>query len=107
MFIRGWHGRVGVALAAAFLGEGLAARPVTAEPAQSSYHVITSTQSQRVITLTGRDLTIDQVIAVARDGAQVRLSAEARQRQEDNYGLLLEAQLEGVPIYRFNRAGSF
>jgi len=63
--------------------------------------------ADRTITLTGTDLTIDQVVQVARFGAKVQLSAQARQREADAYGLLLEAQAEGVPIYRFNRgAGS-
>jgi histidine ammonia-lyase len=57
----------------------------------------------QTITLTGRDLTIEQMVAVARYGAKVRLSAEAKQRQADNYGLLLEAATEGVPVYWFNR----
>ncbi len=39
---------------------------------------------------------------VARYGAKVRLSPEAQQRQADNYGLLLEATTEGVPVYWFN-----
>jgi histidine ammonia-lyase len=57
--------------------------------------------------LTGRDLSVDQVAAIARYGAKVALSAEAKQRQSDAYGLLLEASAEGVPIYGFNRgAGS-
>ena len=40
---------------------------------------------------------------VARYGAKVELSAEARQHQADNYGLLLEASAEGIPVYWFNR----
>ena len=35
---------------------------------------------------------------VARYGAG-RLSPEARQREADNYGLLLEAAAEGVAVY--------
>jgi histidine ammonia-lyase len=57
----------------------------------------------QTITLNGHDLTIAQIISVARHGAQVQLSGDARQRQADNYGLLLEATAEGVPIYWFNR----
>jgi histidine ammonia-lyase len=40
---------------------------------------------------------------VARGGAQVQLSAEAKQRESDNYGLLLEAPAEGVSVYWFTR----
>jgi histidine ammonia-lyase len=62
-----------------------------------------TTLSERTITLSGRDLTIEQIVDVARHGAKVQLSTEARQRQADNYGLLLEAAAEGVSIYWFNR----
>jgi histidine ammonia-lyase len=67
------------------------------------YHPIVPTEGGKTITLTGRDLSIDQVIAVARGGAKVQLSAEAKQREEDNYGLLLEAPAEGVSVYWFTR----
>ena len=59
--------------------------------------------SPRTVTLTGADLTIDQVMDVARHGAKVQLSPAARQRSADAYGLLLEAAAEGIQIYRFNR----
>jgi histidine ammonia-lyase len=67
------------------------------------YTPITPVQADRTITLTGRDLTIEQIVAVARYGARVQVSPEARQREQDNYGLLLEAAAEGVPVYWFNR----
>jgi|HubBroStandDraft_1064217.scaffolds.fasta_scaffold01976_3 histidine ammonia-lyase len=67
------------------------------------YVPITPTMSERTVTLNGRDLTIDQVVMVARHGAKVELSKEARQREADNYGLLLEASAEGIPVYWFNR----
>ena len=62
-----------------------------------------TTMSGQTIMLTGHDLTIEQIVAVARHGAKVQLSADARQRQADNYGLLLEAAAEGISIYWFNR----
>jgi histidine ammonia-lyase len=67
------------------------------------YHPIVPTDTGKTITLTGHDLSIDQVISVARGGAKVQLSTEARQREEDNYGLLLEAPAEGVSVYWFTR----
>ena len=67
------------------------------------YQPINPTMADKTITLTGHDMTIDQVIQVARYGAKVQLSAEAKQRQADNYGLLLEAPAEGVPVYWFSR----
>jgi histidine ammonia-lyase len=74
-----------------------------AAPAAPYYVPITPTMSDRTVTLNGHDLTIDQVVMVARHGAKVELSKEARQREADNYGLLLEASAEGIPVYWFNR----
>ncbi len=71
--------------------------------AAADYTPIVPTMSGRTVTLNGHDLTIDQIVMVARYGARVELSAEARQRQADNYGLLLEASAEGIPVYWFNR----
>src|SRR5882724_9127503 len=71
--------------------------------AAGDYHPLAPTMSDHTITLTGRDLTIAQVVDVARYGAKVQLSPEAKQRQADNYGLLLEAAAEGVAVYWFNR----
>ncbi|TLY62533.1 MAG: aromatic amino acid lyase [Gammaproteobacteria bacterium] len=71
--------------------------------AAGAYTPITPTMAERTITLTGHDLTIEQIVQVARYGAKVQLSPEARQRQADNYGLLLEAAAEGVAVYWFNR----
>jgi len=67
------------------------------------YVPITPSMSDRTVTLNGRELTVDQVVMVARHGAKVELSKEARQREADNYGLLLEASAEGIPVYWFNR----
>src|SRR3984885_3095687 len=72
-----------------------------APPAQ--YHPITPTMADKTIVLTGLDLTIDQVVQVAREGAKVALSAEPRQRSADAHALLLEAAAEGVSVYWFNR----
>jgi histidine ammonia-lyase len=62
-------------------------------------------QADTTITLTGHDLTIAQFLQIARQGAKVQLSADARQQEADNYGMLLEAQAEGVPVYMLNRGG--
>jgi histidine ammonia-lyase len=71
--------------------------------AEQVYKPINPTMANQTITLTGHDLTIEQVVAVARYGAKVQLSPEAKQREADNYGLLLEAATEGVAVYWFNR----
>ena len=67
------------------------------------YRPIVPTMSDTTITLTGHDLTIEALAQIARHGAKVRISAEAKQRAADAYGLLLQGALENVPIYRFNR----
>jgi histidine ammonia-lyase len=74
-----------------------------AAPAAADFQPLAPTMADKMITLTGRDLTIEQVVDVARYGAKVQLSPEAKQRQADNHGLLLEAAAEGVAVYWFNR----
>ena len=81
----------------------LAATPVLAFEATSTYQPITETAAAKTVTLTGHDLTVEQVIDIARNGAKVELSPEALQRSADAYGLLLEGAAEGVTIYWFNR----
>ena len=81
-------------------GALIAGSPALAEP---SYQPIDSSAAQKTVMLTGRDLTLEQVVEVARYGAKVELSQEAKQREADNYGLLLEAAAEGIPVYWFNR----
>jgi histidine ammonia-lyase len=95
-----------VAISAAWLVSGAAGASALASEA-AAYQPIEVSMAAKVVTLTGDDLTIEQIIDVARHGASVQLSAQARQREADNYGLLLEAAAEGVPVYWFNRgAGS-
>jgi histidine ammonia-lyase len=78
-----------------------------ASPAWASapppYHAITPSMEDKTVVLTGRELSIDQVVQVARYGAKVELTAEARQRSADAHALLLEAAAEGVSVYWFNR----
>jgi histidine ammonia-lyase len=90
------------ARAGAVAGLGLAALNAAAA-AGTPYHPITPSLSERTIVLTGRDLNVDQVVQVARYGAKVALSPEARQRSADAHALLLEAAAEGVSVYWFNR----
>jgi len=61
--------------------------------------------ADQTVTLTGHDLTIEQVIAVARYGQAVEISPEAARHQEDAHGLLLEGAAESLPIAGFNRGG--
>lgn len=84
-----------------WLSVSLAAAAGAATP--PPYHPITPTLADKTIVLTGHDLTIDQVVDVARHGAKVALTPEARQRSADAHALLLEAAAEGVSVYWFNR----
>jgi len=77
--------------------------PSSAALAQTPYRPIVPSRAGETFVLTGRDLTIDRLVAIARYGAKVNLSPEAQQRQADAYGLLLEASAEGIAIYGFNR----
>jgi histidine ammonia-lyase len=85
------------ALAAA--GAILTVRPVGA----ADYHPITPDAGGKIITLTGHDLTVEDVVAVARRGAQVRYSPEAIQRAADGEALRAEAGAENIPVYGLNR----
>jgi len=71
--------------------------------APAEYQPITPDAGGRVITLTGHDLTIEEVVAVARHGAQVRYSPEAIQRAADGMALRAEAGAENIPVYGLNR----
>ena len=83
---------------------GQASGQATATEALPAYHAIAPTLADKTVALNGHDLTVDQVVQVARFGAKVTLTREARQRSADAYGLLLEAAAEGIPVYWFNRA---
>src|ERR1700682_480921 len=74
-----------------------------AAASSAAYRPIEPGMSDKTIVLTGRDLTVDQVVQVARYGAKVALTPEARQRSADAHALLLEAAAEGVSVYWFNR----
>ncbi len=82
---------------------GTPALAAASAPDAVPYRAITPSLADKTVVLTGRDLTVDQVVQVARYGAKVSLSAEARQRSANAYGLLLEAAAEGVSVYWFNR----
>jgi histidine ammonia-lyase len=94
---------VGAAFLALSCTLGSAAHSAVSSSNPVAYRTITPTLADRTIVLTGRDLTVEQVAQVARYGAKVSLSPQARQRSADAYGLLLEAAAEGVPVYWFNR----
>jgi histidine ammonia-lyase len=71
----------------------------------AAYTPIVPAAGVRAVTLTGHDLTLDQLVEIARYGAKVQLAPEAVARARDTHGLLLEAAAEGVAVYLFNRGG--
>ncbi len=93
--------RAALLVAAAGLAGGLSAASSarSAEP----YRPIDATMANRTITLTGHDLTIGQLVDIARHGAKVTTSPGLREGAAASFGLILEAQAEGVPVYLFNR----
>ncbi len=93
------------ALVAMFTAVGLCAHAALASgSAPLAYAPITATKADQTISLDGHQLSVDQIVDVARFGAKVELTPQARQREADNYGLLLEATAEGISVYWFNRA---
>jgi histidine ammonia-lyase len=72
--------------------------------ADEAFQPINATMADKTITLTGKDLTIEQVVAVARYGAKVVLSPEAKQRSADRYGILLESAAEASSPSRATRS---
>jgi histidine ammonia-lyase len=62
--------------------------------------------TDQAVTLTGHDLTVDQLVAVARYGQMVEVTPEARRHQEDTHALMLEGAAEGMAIAGFNRIGA-
>ncbi len=84
---------------AAALAVGLAVSPAWA----ADYRPIEPTMAGQTVTLTGKDMTIEQVVAIARFGAKVVMSPAALKTQADAYGLLLQGSTEGLAIYGFNR----
>lgn len=58
---------------------------------------------KEVILLTGSDLTIEQVVKVAREGVQVKISDEAMARVEKSRRLIFELADRNVPVYGLNR----
>lgn len=55
--------------------------------------------AKRTVTLTGRDLTVEQVAAVARGGSEARLSPEAERAVARSWQYLQQLIDEGRPIY--------
>ena len=71
--------------------------------ANAQFNQITPTKAGETIVLDGHSLTIEQLVDVARSGARIEVAPDALERAAASYGLMLQAQAEGVTVYRFNR----
>ena len=71
--------------------------------AVADYQPITPDADGKTITLTGHDLTIEQVDEIARHGAHVKYSPDAIQRAAEARDLRAEAGAEDIPVYGLNR----
>jgi histidine ammonia-lyase len=69
----------------------------------AGYRPITASMADKTVVLTGKTMTVDQLMDISRRGAKVAWSPAAKQQMADNYGLLLQAPLEGVSVYWFTR----
>lgn len=69
------------------------------------YQPIDPTLSGKTITLNGRDMSIEDVVDIARHGAKVRVADEVFDSIEKNLQLVLEGARQDIPIYGFNRGG--
>ena len=76
---------------------------LSAPPLYADYHPIQPQAQAATVRLDGRTLSVDAVVQVARFGAKVEFTQEALDSMAGNYGLLLEATAEGIPVYWFNR----
>lgn len=95
---------VGLTLAAALAAAAPVPTELAARPApDSNYSFITPAVAPKRIMIDGHNLTISELVSIARKGAVVDLSNDARRRSADALGLLLQGAAEGVSIYWFNR----
>jgi histidine ammonia-lyase len=58
--------------------------------------------SEREVELTGEALTVEQVVAVAREGARVRVSEQALQRVREARTVVERVLARGTPVYGLN-----
>ena len=58
--------------------------------------------SEKLIELTGANLTVEDVVAVARDGCRVRVSDEALRRVGEARTVVERVLARGTPVYGLN-----
>jgi histidine ammonia-lyase len=70
---------------------------------QEGFIPINPTKAHKTITLTGHDLTIQDVVDIARYGAKVKIAKRHTKYMNRAYNLIIGAARQGIPVYRFNR----
>jgi histidine ammonia-lyase len=70
---------------------------------QEGFTPINPTKAHKTITLTGEDLSTQDVVDIARHGAKVRIAREHTNYMNRAYNLIIEAARQEIPVYRFNR----
>jgi histidine ammonia-lyase len=93
--------RLGCALLVVGLVLGLPAAASAQQ--QEGFTPINPTKAHKTITLTGEDMTIQDVVDIARHGAKVRIARKHANYMNRAYNLIIEASRQGIPVYRFNR----
>jgi histidine ammonia-lyase len=90
-----------VAIAATLLAS---TAPVAAAPAPAYQPIIVDpAEAKHVVTLTGHDLTLADVIAVAHHGAKIRFGPQVAADNAARQALLKQGDKEGMAIYAYNR----
>jgi histidine ammonia-lyase len=92
-------------LSFALLVVGVVLVGVPAVASAQAYNPITPTKASQTVTLTGKHMTVEDVVDIARHGAKVTVAPALRQNAAANLELVLEGARQGVPIYGFNRGG--
>jgi histidine ammonia-lyase len=94
----GWACALSAVAILSAAGPASAARTVLYTPIKPA-----AAAEARTVVLTGHDLSLDDLIAVARYGAKVRFSPQAIANAEAGIGLLAQGNAEGLAIYGTNR----
>jgi len=70
---------------------------------QEGFAPIVPSKAHKTITLTGEDMSIQDVVDIARHGAKVRIAKSHVDYMNRAYNLIIEASRQGIPVYRCNR----
>ncbi len=69
----------------------------------AEFRPIDGIKAGETVVVDGHSLTIEQLVDIARHGAKIEVAQDALDRAAASFGLMLQAQAEGVTVYRFNR----